>query len=106
MGVITDRDIFKHLSPTGGTAKETPSDISYLQKKVHLVMNRNLVTAQEDLPIKEAVLLFHDYHISCLPIVGLTGNPIGIITWRDIIKLIAMQYRQTQKNTTIKKEDK
>ena len=32
VGVITDRDIYKHLSPTIGTKKETPRDYSLLQK--------------------------------------------------------------------------
>ena len=30
-GIITDRDIYKHLSPTIGTKNETPRDSSMLQ---------------------------------------------------------------------------
>jgi acetoin utilization protein AcuB len=93
VGVITDRDIYKHLSPTIGTRNETPRDHSSLQKKLHLVMNRNLITASEDNTLNEAVLLFHDNHISCLPIVNNTMEPLGIISWRDILKVVALQYR-------------
>ena len=93
VGVITDRDIYKHLSPTIGTKKETPRDYSLLQKKLHLVMNRNLTTASENDTLNEAVLLFHDNHISCLPIVNDKMEPLGIISWRDILKVIALQYR-------------
>ena len=93
VGVITDRDIYKHLSPTIGTKKETPRDYSLLQKKLHLVMNRNLTTASENATLNEAVLLFHDNHISCLPIVNDKMEPLGIISWRDILKVIALQYR-------------
>lgn len=96
-GVITDRDLYKHLSPAIGTAKETHKDIAALQKKVHLIMSRNLVTAKEDLSLNEAVLLFYDNHISCLPIVDDKLQTIGIITWRDILKILALQYRKKQK---------
>ena len=96
-GVLTDRDLYKHLSPAIGTAKETHKDTALLQKKVHLIMSRNLVTAKEDLSLNEAVLLFYDNHISCLPIVDDKFNLLGIITWRDILKILALQYRKKQK---------
>ncbi len=93
-GIITDRDLHKHLSPAIGTNKETTRDSSLLQKKVHLIMSRNLVTANKQTTLNEAVLLFHDKHISCLPIVDEQCHLLGVITWRDIIKILAQQYRQ------------
>ena len=96
-GVITDSDLWKNLSPTVGTRNETSQDSFILNKKVHLIMARDLITATEDLAINEAVLLFYDHNISCLPIVDEKNQPIGIVTWRDIIKLIAIQYRQKLK---------
>lgn len=93
-GIITDRDLWQHLSPTVGTRKETPQDGFILNKKVHLIMIRDLITATEDVTLNEVVLLFYDHKITCLPIVDEQQRAIGIITWRDIIKLIALQYRQ------------
>ncbi|WP_191321827.1 CBS domain-containing protein [Colwellia sp. C1TZA3] len=93
-GVITDRDLWKHLSPTVGTRKETPQDSFILNKKVHLIMVRDLITATENISLTEAVLLFHDHKISCLPVVDENKCAIGIITWRDIIKVMAVQYRR------------
>jgi acetoin utilization protein AcuB len=93
VGVITDRDIYKHLSPTVGTKNETPRDFSMLHRKLHLIMNRDITTANENITLNEAVLLFHDNHISCLPIVNDKMQPLGIISWRDILKVIALQYR-------------
>lgn len=92
-GIITDRDLYKHLSPNVGTKKETPKDTVLLSKKIHLIMSREIVTANENTSLNEAVLLFHDHHISCLPIVDKNFHPIGIISWRDILKIIAIQYR-------------
>ncbi|GHF83917.1 CBS domain-containing protein [Thalassotalea marina] len=95
-GVITDRDLYKQLSPHINTRNETPRDTSLLRKKVNLFMSRELVTAYKDTTLNEAVLLFYDNRISCLPIVNDDFIPIGIITWRDIIKIVAVQYRHKQ----------
>lgn len=93
-GLFTDRDLYKQLSPHINTRNETPRDTSLLRKKVNLFMSRELVTANEQTTLNEAVLLFYDNHISCLPVVDQDFKPLGIITWRDIIKVIALQYRQ------------
>ncbi|MFT6899873.1 MAG: acetoin utilization protein AcuB [Colwellia sp.] len=93
VGIVTDRDLYKHLSPTIGTKNETPRDHSMLQKKLHLIMNRNLITAKKETSLNDAVLLFYDNHISCLPIVDDSMQPLGIISWRDILKVLALQYR-------------
>ncbi|GAA6204116.1 MULTISPECIES: CBS domain-containing protein [Thalassotalea] len=97
-GIITDRDLYKHLSPNIGTKKETPKDTFLLSKKINLIMSRELITAKENTSLNDAVLLFHDHHISCLPIVDDHFRPIGIISWRDIIKIIALQYRMKLAN--------
>lgn len=95
-GVITDRDLYKHLSPTVGTSQETHRDITLLQKKLHRIMARNLITVQAQQTLSEAVLLFYDNHISSLPVVDKNNKPLGIITWRDILKVLALQYRKKQ----------
>lgn len=91
-GVVTDRDLYKHLSPYIGTSKETPRDSTLLHKKVHLIMGRDLVTTNENSSLNDAVMLFHQHHISCLPIVDENYCPVGIISWRDIIKVAALQH--------------
>ena len=93
-GVITDRDLYKHLSPTVSTRQETHRDTALKLKKVHQIMSRNLVTASSEQSLNEAVVLFHDDHISCLPVIDNQNKPIGIITWRDIIKVLALQYKK------------
>jgi acetoin utilization protein AcuB len=96
-GMITDRDLYKHLSPTVGTSQESHRDTAQLQKKSHQIMARNLITAQAHDPLSKTILLLHDNHISCLPIVDKDNKAIGIITWRDVLKVLALQYRKKQK---------
>jgi acetoin utilization protein AcuB len=97
VGIITDRDLYKHLSPTIGTSKETPKDTFLLQKKINLIMSRELTTIKEETTLNESVVLFHDKHLSCLPVVDDKYHPIGIITWRDILKIIALRYKKEMK---------
>ena len=94
VGVITDRDLWQNLSTTVGTRNETPQDSFIINKKVHLIMARDLITATEGITLTEAILLFYDHKISSLPIVDDKKRPIGIITWRDIIKVLAVQSRR------------
>jgi acetoin utilization protein AcuB len=93
-GVITDRDLYKHLSPTVGTSHETHRDTALLQKKTHQIMARNVIQTQADQSLNEAVLLLHDNHVSCLPVVNTENKPIGIITWRDLLKVLALRYKK------------
>ncbi len=97
VGVLTDCDLYKHLSPNIGTRKETHADISLLHQKAHQIMCRKLITASSSMGIYDAILKLHDHHISCLPIIDSDNKPIGIITWRDILAIIAKQHRQRMK---------
>jgi acetoin utilization protein AcuB len=94
-GVITDRDLYKNLSPTVGTSHETHRDTALMQVKTHQIMSRSVVKAYAQQTLNEAVLLLHDNHVSCLPIVDENNKPIGIITWRDILKVLALKYKKS-----------
>lgn len=96
MGLVTDRILYKHLSPTIGTHKETPNDSLIIRKKVHQIMVRDVITTTPELPLSEAAFLFYKHSISCLPVVNEQYQPIGILTWRDIIKVLAVQFVKKQ----------
>ena len=87
-GVISDRDLLKAISPNIGTAAETASDTATLNKKVHQVMTRKLVTMGPDAGIYDAIEIFNKHNISCIPVVDGERKPVGIISWRDILKAI------------------
>lgn len=105
-GIINDRDLYKHLSPTVGTKNESPRDTSLLSKKIHQIMSRDLITAPPNISLNEAVLLFHRHHISCLPVMDDDFKAIGVITWRDIIKLVANQYKVKKHKNQLRKKTK
>jgi acetoin utilization protein AcuB len=93
-GVISDRDLLKFISPFIGTVQETVHDKFTLSKKVHQIMSRKPITLKPSANVYEAISLFNQHNISCIPIVNEKGGPIGIVSWRDILRTIEDNYNK------------
>ncbi len=89
-GVVSDRDLLKAISPNVGTLAETNRDAITLNKRVHQIMTSKLVTLSPDAEISDAIEIFNNHDISCIPVVDDKNKPVGIISWRDIIKAIKL----------------
>ena len=87
-GIISDRDLLKSLSPNIGTMAATTKDMASLNKKAHQIMTRRPIFLREDATIDDAISIFNQNKISCIPIVDNTEAPFGIISWRDIMREI------------------
>jgi acetoin utilization protein AcuB len=85
-GVVSDRDLLKALSPNIGTLTETYKDAATLQKRVHQIMTRKPITLTINATVRDAVNLFNMHRISCIPIVDNESRPVGIVSWRDIMR--------------------
>jgi acetoin utilization protein AcuB len=85
-GVVSDRDLLRALSPYVGSAAETARDLATLNKRVHQIMSRRPITLRPQSGISEAVNLLLTHRISCIPIVDDENKPVGIVSWRDIVK--------------------
>jgi len=88
VGVISDRDLLKSLSPSVGTISETTRDAADLNKKAHQIMSRNLITLNPSAGIYDAINIFNNQRVSCIPIINEENKPVGIISWRDILKVL------------------
>lgn len=88
LGIFSDRDLFKAISPNLGKAAEKDADLATLKKKVHQIMSRKPVTIEEDESVRKAIALFDEHGFSCLPVMDANQFPTGIISWRDIIKML------------------
>ena len=93
-GVISDRDLLKAISPHIGTPNETPHDTVTLNKKVHQIMTRKPITLPPQADVYAAIKIFNQHSISCIPIVNDAGRPVGIISWRDILKAIEANHNK------------
>ena len=87
-GVVSDRDLLKALSPKIGTAAEKLNDTATLNKKVHQIMSREPICIKQHQSIHDAIHIFLNSNISCIPVVDGNNIPVGIISWRDILKAI------------------
>ncbi|HDY67019.1 MAG TPA: CBS domain-containing protein [Candidatus Scalindua sp.] len=85
VGVISDRDFIKALSPFLDTPTEEHRDITTLDKKAHQIMNRTPITVDAETSIEEASNLLLENNISCLPVISPQGSIEGIVTWKDIL---------------------
>ncbi len=87
-GIISDRDLLKELSPTAGTDFETTADLITLKKRAHQILTRKPITLPEKAETHDAVSIFINNNVSCIPIINEANEPIGILSWRDLLKAI------------------
>ena len=91
VGVISDRDLLKALSPYIHTAAETLRDKETLTKRAHQIMSRQVDTVTPTTDCNIAVQKMLDADISCLPVVGDNKVILGIVTWKDFLKYFLKQ---------------
>jgi len=104
LGVISDRDALRFVSPFLNTLSETTRDINMLDWKIHQIMTRRPVTVSGSTSIKTAMQLLLDKNISCLPVVNTADEIIGVVTWKDMLKAYLNQKRDSSYNETIRKK--
>ena len=89
-GVISDRDLLRALSPYIGTASENARDTATLKKRVHQIMTRQPVTLPPEATVADAVKVFLEHRVSCIPVVGPGFKAVGIVSWRDVLKSLTL----------------
>jgi acetoin utilization protein AcuB len=92
IGVLSDRDLLRQLSPfVGVRMSERPQDLATLQKRVHQFMTRRLISVEPDATIPEAARLFMRQRVSCLPVIDTAGRLVGILTTRDLVRWVVLR---------------
>ncbi len=81
VGIITQRDVRFETN---------------LSLKVSELMTREVVTAKENLPLEECKRLLHKHRIEKLLVVDNTGNLVGLITIKDLLR--AEEFPQASKD--------
>jgi acetoin utilization protein AcuB len=89
VGVVSDRDLLKAISPNLGTLAETARDEATLAKHAHQVMSRKLATLNVRATTGDAIDLFNGRQVSCIPVVDDDFHPVGIISWRDVLRALS-----------------
>lgn len=85
VGVISDRDMLKAISPFLDTYSEEHRDVKTLSRPASDIMRTNPVTVGPDTAIEDAARLLLDNKISSLPVVE--GEAlVGIVTTKDLLQ--------------------
>jgi len=95
VGVISDRDVLRHLGP-GAADKEKLSQITAGD-----LMSRDLLTIRTHTPIMEAIGIMIDQGISCLPVLE-QGRLVGIMTNTDLHILLQMMLQAVRLTVSAK----
>jgi acetoin utilization protein AcuB len=88
IGVISDRDLLRNVSPfVGSVFAERPQDLALLNRRAHQIMSRRPITASPGMGVEEAARRMLHHTISCLPVVDEGRRPVGIVTTKDLLRL-------------------
>jgi CBS domain-containing protein len=89
VGLITERDIARMV---GFSAKFFPD------MTVSEVMSKPLITINPDTLVKDAVALMEQKDIRRLPVIDNTGQMVGIVTSKDILRVVMKTFKETMKD--------
>ena len=93
VGILSDRDVLRVISPCLGTLSETTRDLAFLDRRVHQIMTRRPITVSRNTSIETAAELLIENGISCLPVTSSDGEIEGIVTWRDLLRAYLQRTR-------------
>ena len=85
LGIISDRDVSKNLSPFINTEHERDCDIELLKMVAADIMTADPISVGQETSIETASILLLENNFSCLPIVDDEGAIEGLLTWKDIL---------------------
>ena len=88
VGILTERDIARMIRFSAKFYPDTP---------VSEVMNKPLITVSPNTSVKDAVALMEQRDIRRLPVVNDEHQMIGIITAKDILKVVMNIFKGTTK---------
>jgi CBS domain-containing protein len=80
VGLISHRVLLRVLARQA-TAGESSST------RARDIMCKDVVTVRSSTPTLDAIKLMREHEISCLPVVGVEGQLVGILTERDFVRI-------------------
>jgi acetoin utilization protein AcuB len=88
LGIISDRDVKKFLSPFIGSPREQPQDKATLNIQVGKIMVKTVqtVTAEDD--VKTVAEKMLQKRVASIPVVDDAGKLVGIVSTTDLIRLL------------------
>lgn len=87
VGIVSDRDVLTALSPLAENDRlARPADVATLDKRVHQIMSRHLVTVLPDTPMAVAVAAMLENRVHSVPVVDARRRCVGVVTSVDAMR--------------------
>ncbi|MNJ16858.1 inosine 5'-monophosphate dehydrogenase [compost metagenome] len=87
VGVISDRDLLRAISPYLDTDAEMNRDTETLNRRAHQIMSRQPITISPESSLQAASAIMLEQHVSCLPVLE-NGALVGIVSWKDLLRVM------------------
>ncbi|MBL8951570.1 MAG: CBS domain-containing protein [Myxococcaceae bacterium] len=84
VGMLSDRDIFRHMPPPA--AQNTPDHGRFVNQPVGTLMSRPVLSVSPDEPIETAADVMLTEHVSALAVTGADGRLVGVVTLSDLAR--------------------
>lgn len=85
IGIVSDRDVLRNISPFVFTSASEKKDEFTLTRKAEQIMTKNLITVTPDTSISEACATLLKNGVSLLPVLD-DQQLVGVVSWKDILK--------------------
>ncbi|WP_306520760.1 CBS domain-containing protein [Rheinheimera sp.] len=99
IGIVSVKDYYKVLSPIMDSASEQTTELFLQSRKVRHVMTTPVISVSQDCAVLTAAKLLLDRNISCLPVVDEQQRLIGIVSWKDILRLVVQSQLKRQRQS-------
>ncbi len=86
VGIVSQRDVFRQISPYLGKVGQADSDIKALKQLLVQIVTRKPKYASPETPIQQATTLMVENRVDSVPVL-LDNNLVGIVTATDVLKI-------------------
>ncbi|MEM7245089.1 MAG: CBS domain-containing protein [Acidobacteriota bacterium] len=88
VGLISDRDLKRHMSVRFGSEQEKQEDRMLMLQTAADLMTTDVATVGPNVTLKDVVAQMIEKKFGAMPVVDDRGRPVGIITSIDLLKLL------------------
>lgn len=97
VGIVSVKDYYRALAPLIESATGATLEVFLQQRKVQSVMTTPVISVSQEMSLLDAADLLLSHNISALPVVDALNRLIGIVSWKDILRLIVLRQQQKQR---------
>lgn len=91
VGIVSVKDFYKALSPVADSASEQTAQLFENHRKVRSIMTSPVICISPQTTIIAAATLLVERNISCLLVTDSQQKLLGIVSWKDIMRLIVQR---------------